>query len=44
MSDSRLTYFQLEVARLFFTLPAAEAFVLGGGAGLLAGPDRATDA
>ncbi len=36
MSDGRLTDFQLEVARLFFTLPAAEAFVLGGGAGLVA--------
>ena len=36
MSDRQLTDFQLEVARLFFTLPAADAFVLGGGAGLVA--------
>lgn len=36
MTDGHLTDFQLEVARLFFTLPAAKAFVLGGGAGLVA--------
>jgi hypothetical protein len=36
MSDGPLTDFQLEVARLFFTLPAAQAFALGGGAGLVA--------
>lgn len=36
MSNARLTEFQLDVARLFFTLPAAESFVLGGGAGLVA--------
>ena len=31
-----LTDFQLEVARLFFTLPASEGFVLAGGAALIA--------
>ena len=36
MSDGPLTDFQLEVARLFFTLPASQAFVLGGGAALVA--------
>lgn len=36
MSDGQLTDFQLEIARLFFSLPAAESFVLGGGAGLIA--------
>jgi hypothetical protein len=33
---SLLTPFQLEVARLFFSLPAAEGFLLAGGAALLA--------
>ncbi|AXG14272.1 nucleotidyl transferase AbiEii/AbiGii toxin family protein [Intrasporangium calvum] len=33
---SLLTPFQLEVARLFFALPAAEGFLLAGGAALLA--------
>lgn len=37
MSDaSGLTEFQLEVAQLFFGLPASDGFLLGGGAGLLA--------
>jgi hypothetical protein len=31
-----LTAFQLEVARLFFTLPASNGFLLAGGAALLA--------
>lgn len=31
-----LTDFQLEVAKLFFTLPASEGFVLAGGAALIA--------
>lgn len=33
---SLLTPFQLEVARLFFSLPAAQCFLLAGGAALLA--------
>lgn len=33
---SLLTPFQLEVARLFFSLPAAQGFLLAGGAALLA--------
>ena len=36
-----LTAFQLEVARLFFTLPASSGFLLAGGAALLA--QRLTD-
>lgn len=35
-ADVPLTDFQLEVARLFFSLPASEGFVLAGGAALLA--------
>lgn len=35
-ADVPLTDFQLEVARLFFGLPASEGFVLAGGAALLA--------
>src|SRR5215467_3973358 len=31
-----LTAFQLEVARLFFSLPASQGFLLAGGAALLA--------
>jgi hypothetical protein len=31
-----LTKFQLEVARLFFSLPASDGFVLAGGAALIA--------
>jgi Nucleotidyl transferase AbiEii toxin, Type IV TA system len=34
--DSRLTVFQLEVAQLFFSLPASESFLLAGGGALLA--------
>lgn len=34
--DNPLTDFQLEVARLFFSLPASSGFVLAGGAALLA--------
>jgi hypothetical protein len=34
--DVPLTDFQLEVARLFFSLPASEGFVLAGGAALVA--------
>jgi predicted nucleotidyltransferase component of viral defense system len=34
--DIPLTDFQLEVARLFFSLPASEGFVLAGGAALIA--------
>ena len=33
---SALTHFQAEVARLFFSLPASEGFLLAGGAALLA--------
>jgi hypothetical protein len=33
---ANLTHFQLEVARLFFTLPASNGFLLAGGAALLA--------
>lgn len=36
MTDPPLTEFQVDVARLFFTLPAAFEFVLGGGAALVA--------
>ncbi|GAB3449546.1 nucleotidyl transferase AbiEii/AbiGii toxin family protein [Actinophytocola sediminis] len=35
-ADVPLTAFQLEVARLFFSLPASDGFVLAGGAALLA--------
>jgi predicted nucleotidyltransferase component of viral defense system len=35
-ADGPLTDFQLEVARLFFSLPASDGFVLAGGAALLA--------
>lgn len=35
-SASELTAFQIEVARLFFGLPASDGFLLGGGAALLA--------
>jgi Nucleotidyl transferase AbiEii toxin, Type IV TA system len=35
-ADVPLTDFQLEVAQLFFTLPASDGFVLAGGAALLA--------
>jgi hypothetical protein len=34
--DSRLTGFQIEVAQLFFSLPASESFLLAGGGALLA--------
>jgi len=34
--DIALTDFQLEVAKLFFTLPASDGFVLAGGAALIA--------
>lgn len=36
MSPVPLTDFQVEIAQLFFTLPASRDFVLGGGAGLVA--------
>lgn len=36
MSPGPLTDFQVEVAQLFFTLPASRDFVLGGEAGLVA--------
>jgi hypothetical protein len=36
-----LSAFQLEVARLFFALPASQGFLLAGGAALRAAPDRA---
>lgn len=36
MADSGLNDLQVEVLRLFFTLPASEGFVLAGGAGLVA--------
>jgi hypothetical protein len=35
-ADTALTQFQIEVARLFFDLPASEGFLLAGGAALLA--------
>ena len=35
-SESDLSAFQLEVARLFFALPASQGFLLAGGAALLA--------
>lgn len=35
-SGSELSAFQLEVARLFFALPAGQGFLLAGGAALLA--------
>ena len=35
-SGSDLSAFQLEVARLFFALPASQGFLLAGGAALLA--------
>jgi hypothetical protein len=35
-SEPDLSAFQLEVARLFFTLPASQGFLLAGGAALLA--------
>jgi predicted nucleotidyltransferase component of viral defense system len=35
-SELKLSAFQLEVARLFFTLPASRGFLLAGGAALLA--------
>src|SRR5690348_5205395 len=35
-SESDLSAFQLEVARLFFALPASHGFLLAGGAALLA--------
>ena len=35
-TEPELTAFQLEVARLFFALPASEGFLLAGGAALLA--------
>jgi hypothetical protein len=34
--ESDLSAFQLEVARLFFALPASQGFLLAGGAALLA--------
>lgn len=34
--DIPLTDFQLEVSRLFFSLPASDGFVLAGGAALIA--------
>jgi hypothetical protein len=34
--DTALTQFQIEVARLFFGLPASDGFLLAGGAALLA--------
>lgn len=34
--DTALTAFQVEVARLFFSLPAADGFLLSGGAALVA--------
>jgi hypothetical protein len=37
-SEPELSAFQLEVARLFFTLPASQGFLLAGGAALLAQP------
>jgi hypothetical protein len=39
-----LSAFQLEVARLFFALPASQGFLLAGGAGpARAAPDGTTD-
>ncbi len=35
-SEPDLSAFQLEVARLFFTLPASQGVLLAGGAALLA--------
>jgi Nucleotidyl transferase AbiEii toxin, Type IV TA system len=35
-SGADLSPFQLEVARLFFALPASQGFLLAGGAALLA--------
>ena len=35
-SEPDLSAFQLEVVRLFFTLPASQGFLLAGGAALLA--------
>jgi hypothetical protein len=35
-SESRLTGFQIEVARTFFALPASDGFLVAGGAALLA--------
>ena len=35
-TEPDLSAFQLEVARLFFTLPASQGFLLAGGAALLA--------
>ncbi len=35
-SEPDLSAFQLEVARLFFALPASRGFLLAGGAALLA--------
>lgn len=35
-SEPDLSAFQLEVARLFFALPASQGFLLAGGAALLA--------
>jgi len=35
-NEPDLSAFQLEVARLFFTLPASQGFLLAGGAALLA--------
>lgn len=34
--ETALTAFQIQVARLFFTLPASARFLLAGGAALLA--------
>jgi hypothetical protein len=34
-NESDLSAFQLEVARLFFALPASQGFLLAGGAALL---------
>lgn len=39
-----LTAFQVRVARLFFSLPASEGFLLAGGAVGGAEPDNASDA
>lgn len=35
VGEPNLTPFQLEVARLFFALPASQGFLLAGGAALL---------
>jgi hypothetical protein len=35
-NESDLSAFQLELARLFFALPASQGFLLAGGAALLA--------